>query len=473
MLVKKYRGSLSGEHGDGRLRGEMIPAMMGAEVYALFERIKEAFDPDDVFNKGKITATPVMNEFLRYEQDLPKAEINTFFNYDKQENILKLTEKCSGSGDCRKTELTGGTMCPSYMATRLEKNTTRARANILRQYLTAQTPKGALLPENVFLNHHDTASKKAGKIAADEVKEVFDLCLSCKGCKSECPSGVDVGKLKAEFYQHYYQTYGVPFRSIMIGNFTKLTALASKLPWVYNFLVTNTLTSNLMKKVMGFAPKRSLPKLASQTLEKWQKTRNNRLINIADPKTNRTKRMKKILLFCDEFTNYNDVEIGKKFILLFEKLGYEVQIPKHIESGRAYLSKGLLIEAQKIAIQNVNLLFEAIQDGTAIIGIEPSAILTLRDEYLELVPKEMLPMAEKVAENSYLFEEYFAQEIDKKNIKSEFFSQEKKLIKLHGHCYQKALSSLTPSKKLLSLPANYEVHMIPSGCCGIDRKSVV
>ncbi len=468
LLVKKYKGSLSGEHGDGRLRGEFIPSIMGPEIYALFERIKEAFDPNGIFNHGKITDTPPMNEFLRVSQDQAKANIVTYFNYDKQESILRLTEKCSGSGDCRKTELTGGTMCPSYMATRLEKNTTRARANMLRQYLSNQTPKGNLLPDNIFVPETDKKAISAGKVAADEVKEVFDLCLSCKGCKAECPSSVDVGKLKAEFYQHYFDKYGTPLRTLMIGNFTKLTKIASKIPWAYNFLMNNAITGSIAKKIMGFAPKRSIPNIANVTLEKWQTRRKPNEKDLINPKTGRAnERKKKILLFCDEFTNYNDVEVGQKFILLFEKLGYQVVIPTHIESGRTFLSKGMLREAQNIAIKNVNLLFEAIQDGTAIVGIEPSAILTLREEYLELVPKEMLPMAEKVAENTYLFDEYFAQEIDKKNIKKDKFSTEKKLIKLHGHCYQKALSSLTPSKKVLSLPDNFEVQLIPSGCCGM------
>ena len=432
LLVKKYGGSLSGEHGDGRLRGEFIPLMMGEKNYALFREVKTLFDPKGIFNKGKIIDSPPMNEFLRYEADQTTPKHETIFDFSKQESILRLAEKCSGSGDCRKTEITGGTMCPSYMATRSEKDTTRARANVLRQYYTNEK-----------------------NIKQESVKEVLDLCLSCKGCKSECPSSVDVGKMKAEFLQQTYDKKGVPFRSKLIGTFTKQMRLASIAPWAYNFLFKTEFTRRIANRIVGFHPDRTIPLLHRITLNEWTKK------NVS-PKSN-----KKVFLFCDEFTNYNDVEVGKKAIFLLQKLGYEVIIPNHVESGRTYLSKGMVREAQKIAIQNVELLKDIITENTPIIGIEPSAILTLRDEYLELVPENLKEAAEKIAKNSFQFDEWFAREIDKGNIKKEAFSTEKKLIKLHGHCHQKALSSLTPTKKSLSLPANYEVHLIPSGCCGM------
>ncbi|SDM54210.1 FAD-binding and (Fe-S)-binding domain-containing protein [Siphonobacter aquaeclarae] len=440
-LVKKYNGSLSGEHGDGRLRGEFIPQMMGEQVYGLFREVKQLFDPEGLFNAGKIVDTPPMNQFLRYDADKPVRKINTYFDFSGQENILRLAEKCSGSGDCRKTELSGGTMCPSFMATRKEHDTTRARANILREFLTRSDKK----------NPFDHA----------EIKDVMDLCLSCKGCKSECPSSVDVAKLKAEFLQHYYDAHGVPFRSRMIGNFTALSRIGSKTPGLYNWMMTSKLPSTVIKKVMGFAPGRSMPEMAPQTLRKWFAENEARLNS-----TGRVK-FKRILFFCDEFTNYNDVEVGKKAILLLSGLGYKIEIPYHVESGRTYLSKGMVKQAKAIAIQNVKLLSEAIREGAPIIGLEPSALLTLRDEYLELVPSELQEQARQVAERAFIFDEFLAQEIDKKNIKSDQFTAAKRLIKLHGHCHQKALSSLTHTKKILSLPVQYEVHMIPSGCCGM------
>lgn len=456
-LVKKYNGSLSGEHGDGRLRGEFIPFMMGERNYALFKEVKQVFDPKGIFNKGKIVDTPPMNQFLRYEADKPKPQFDTIYDFSKQESILRLAEKCSGSGDCRKTEITGGTMCPSYMATRSERDTTRARTNMLRQYFT----------NNSTINHSITQSPNHS-VSKEEVKEILDLCLSCKACKSECPSSVDIAKMKGEFLQSYYDEKGIPFRTKLIGNFTKQMKLASIAPSVYNFLFKTESIRRVANKLVGFHPDRTMPLLGPETLREWfvktkdkrQKTRN---------KTNSKLETKnqKLYLFVDEFTNYNDVEVGKKLVLLLERLGYEVLIPNHVESGRTYLSKGMIREAKKIAIQNVNLLKDIVSSETPIIGIEPSAVLTLRDEYLELVPKELLPDAEKLAQNTYLFDEWFANEIDKGNIKKESFTDKKQLIKLHGHCHQKSIASLTPTKKALSLPANYEVHLIPSGCCGM------
>ncbi|MBA4853715.1 FAD-binding and (Fe-S)-binding domain-containing protein [Emticicia sp. BO119] len=437
-LVKKYGGSLSGEHGDGRLRGEFIPFMMGDKNYNLFRQVKQIFDAKGVFNKGKIVDTPPMNEFLRYEADKSVAAQKTIFDFSKQESFLRLAEKCSGSGDCRKTEITGGTMCPSYMATRSERDTTRARANILRQYLT------------------NTSETK--EVGCNETKEILDLCLSCKACKSECPSSVDIAKMKGEFLQQYYDEHGIPFRSKLIGTFTKQMRLASLTPWGYNFIFKTGFTRRIANRIVGFHPDRTMPLLHSQTLRSWYKNARE----VRDFTST-----KKVYLFCDEFTDFNDVEIGRKLILLLQKLGYQVIIPNHQESGRTYLSKGMIREAQKIAIENVNMLKDLVIDEVPIIGIEPSAILTLRDEYLELVPSNLQEAAQKIADNTFIFEEWFSREMDRGNIKNEAFTTEKRLIKLHGHCHQKALSSLTPSKKSLSLPANYEVHLIPSGCCGM------
>ena len=242
-LVVKHQGSLSGEHGDGRLRGEFIPDVLGHKAFELTKQTKKIFDPKNIFNANKIVDTPPMNEYLRYEPNKQVRKIDTVFDFSRQENILRLTEKCSGSGDCRKSHLSGGTMCPSYMATRREKDTTRARANILRQFLTDSTK------ENPFDNK--------------EIKEVMDLCLSCKACKSECPSSVDVAKLKAEFLQHYYKANGVPFRTWIIGNFTQTQQLGIMMPAIYNAVVKNKILSDLVKQTIGFAKDRSCPQLAT------------------------------------------------------------------------------------------------------------------------------------------------------------------------------------------------------------------
>lgn len=438
-LVKKHQGSLSGEHGDGRLRGEFIKDVLGTEVYELLKEVKQLFDPLGIFNANKIVDTPPMNEFLRYEADKQIKPVKTIFDFSKNESILKLAEKCSGSGDCRRTHISGGTMCPSYMATRQEKDTTRARANILRQFLSNDTG------DNPF-NHQ-------------EIKEVMDLCLSCKACKSECPSSVDVAKMKAEFLQHYYDANGVPFRTKMIANFTKSQRLAAIAPAVYNALISNNFTGKLIKKVVGFAPDRSLPKVGKTTLRSWKKQH--------DKKQAPQSKARKVYLFCDEFTNYNDVEIGQTTVKLLEKLGYEVIIPEHLESGRTYLSKGLLREAKVLANKNVALLADLVDIDAPLLGVEPSALLTFRDEYPELVDADLVRKAKHLAQNSFLVEEFLWNEFEAKKINVDQFTSDHQLIKLHGHCYQKSLNALAPTEKILSMPSNYKVEVIPSGCCGM------
>jgi FAD/FMN-containing dehydrogenase/Fe-S oxidoreductase len=436
-LVKKYQGSLSGEHGDGRLRGEFIPQMVGVKNYQLFKDIKSSWDPGNIFNPGKIVDTPPMNEHLRYEPGQRTPSFPTLFRFHDQD-ILQHAEQCNGSGDCRKTHLSGGTMCPSYMATRNEKDTTRARANILREFLT----------------HSDKANRYDNK----EIYEVMDLCLSCKGCKSECPSNVDVAKLKAEFLQHYYDANGVPMRSRMIASFSQSAKLGMVAPSVYNFFVKQ----KWVKKMVGFAPERSMPKLQKRTLKKWFRDQAGAYGWEGSLSTGR-----RVFLFCDEFTNYNDVEIGKKAVLLLERLGYSVVIPEHLESGRTWLSKGLVRKAKTIADQNVRMLAELISEETPLVGIEPSAILTFRDEYPDLVADELLADARELAKNSFLIDDFLAREIGRGNIRVDQFTREKRKVLLHGHCQQKAMLSVAGSVKALSLPENYTVSVVPSGCCGM------
>ncbi|MNS21591.1 Anaerobic glycerol-3-phosphate dehydrogenase subunit C [compost metagenome] len=438
-LVKKYNGSLSGEHGDGRLRGEFIEQMIGKKNYQLLKEVKYAWDPRNIFNPGKIVDTPPMDTMLRYKPGQQTPAFQTFFRYYNQD-VLQHVEQCNGSGDCRKSHLAGGTMCPSYMATRNEKDTTRARANVLRTFLTN--------------------SEQLNRFDHKEIKEVMDLCLSCKGCKSECPSNVDMAKLKAEFLQHYYDANGVPFRSRLIANFSKIAKLGALVPAAYNFFMTNKVVSKVVKKATGFAIERSMPTLYHTTLRSWF---NNRSHSVSDQNADK----KKVYFFCDEFTNYQDTEIGIKAILLLEHLGFEVIIPKHEESGRAQLSKGLLRDARKNAQQNVNLLKNVITADTPLVGVEPSAILTFRDEYVDLVDDEQLADAKKLAANAYLIDEFLAQQIKKGNIHKEQFTKESKQIKLHGHCQQKAWSALSATQELLSFPEHYQVETIPSGCCGM------
>jgi FAD/FMN-containing dehydrogenase/Fe-S oxidoreductase len=474
QLVKKYNGALSGEHGDGRLRGQFIPVVMGPEVYNLFKQVKHIFDDQGLFNKGKITDTPDMLSNLRYAEkepisaapgpisltpgsapQTPGSAPQTIFDFSPEEGILRLTEKCSGSGDCRKTHITGGTMCPSYMATRNEMDTTRARANVLRQYLNKR-------PEILG----------QGK-EAEIVKDVLDLCLACKGCKTECPSSVDVTKLRAEFLHHYQKENGIPFRTRMIGAFSTQMRLASKFAPVYNALVRNRLFRKTINRLLGFHPKRSLPEVAGLTLKDWHRKRNRPENRPGGKSENRPSHnpghqpRKTVYLFCDEFTNYNDAETGKKTILLLEHLGYQVLIPEHTDSGRAYLSKGLLLQARACAEQNVNALHDLITEETPLIGIEPSAILSFRDEYKSLLDSEGQKKANALSPHVYLFEEWFYKEMQRGNIQPASFTTANKQIILHGHCHQKALSDMHMAQAILSLPENFSVRVLPTGCCGM------
>jgi len=323
------------------------------------------------------------------------------------------------------------------MATRSERDTTRARANILRHF------------------YSNIETHKSGELYA-EVLDVLDLCISCKGCKSECPSSVDITKMKAEFLQQYYDRNGVPTRAKLVANFSKQMKLASIAPWVYNSVFGTPALRRVANEAVGFHPERTMPILAKTTLLSWWKKRRSKVSS-----------KKSVYLFCDEFTNYNDVEIGQKLILLLEQLGYEVVIPTHVESGRTYLSKGLVREAKKIAITNVSLLKDLVTEETPVIGIEPSAILTLRDEYIDLVPPEQVEDAKQIARNTFLFDEWFAREIMRGNITKESFTKASKHMVLHGHCHQKVLSSTQFTINCLSLPDNYTVQEIPSGCCGM------
>jgi FAD/FMN-containing dehydrogenase/Fe-S oxidoreductase len=437
-LTKRYGGSLSGEHGDGRLRGEFLPLMVGKKNYALFQAIKHSWDPTGIFNPGKITGAPPMDASLRYEPDQVVRELPTVLNFSESRGILRAAEQCNGSGDCRKSHLMGGTMCPSFMATRNERDTTRARANILREVLTR--------------------SPKANPFDSDEIAAVMDLCLSCKGCKSECPSNVDVARLKAEWLQHFHDARGVPLRSRLIANFSRSMALASLVPSAYNFIVTNPWTASLFKRVAGFASGRSMPKLHSPTVRRWHRAHGNQ----HGPCPNG-----RLFLFCDEFTDYNDTEAGIKAVQLLNRLGYEVIIPNHVDSGRAQISKGLLRDAQRLAIRNVELLKDVITLETPLVGIEPSAILGFRDEIPDLVPQHLVDGAKGLAKHALLIDEFIVREADNGRIPRDAFSVDAREIKLHGHCHQKALASVATTVKALELPLNYKVQLIPSGCCGM------
>ncbi|SHI87205.1 FAD-binding and (Fe-S)-binding domain-containing protein [Algibacter luteus] len=437
QLVKSYRGSMSGEHGDGIVRSEFIEFMIGQDNYNILKRIKFVFDPENIFNPGKIVNALPMDANLRYVSDRQEPEIETLLDFSKSLGILREAEKCNGSGDCRKLPEFGGTMCPSYRATRNEKDTTRARANALREFLTN--------------------SEKINKFNHTELKDVFDLCLSCKACSSECPSSVDVASLKAEFQYQYQKENGVPFRSKLFAYNNRFNGIGSKVPKLSNFVFSNPILASLIKKSIGIASKRSLPLISNISLDKYLKSIDSQIYN--------KDYIKKIYLFNDEFTNHLDTSIGIDTLELLTALNYQVEVVKNEESGRSFLSKGLLKQAKDFANKNVSIYKDLISEDTPLIGIEPSSILTFKDEYLKLADDKT--SAEAIAKHCFLIEEFIQQEIDLGNITPDQFTTQEQTIKFHGHCHQKASSNQLSSFKVLNLPKNYKVTIIPSGCCGM------
>jgi len=437
-LVKKYRGSMSGEHGDGRLRGEFISIIIGEKNYELLKQIKHCWDPENILNPGKITDTKPMNTFLRYSPGQITPSLETYYDFSQTDGVIRAVENCNGSGDCRKSDIIGGLMCPSFMATHDEKNTTRARANILREFLT----KEASDP----WNHK-------------EIYEILDLCLSCKGCKSECPSNVDIAKLKSEFLQHWNDKHGISLRTRMIANIHIINKVGSIFPTLFNFFAANQFFSFLLKRITGFAPKRSIPLIYRTTLRNWI-SKNLKDINPKSPKG-------KVCLFIDEFTDFNDTETGIKAIKLLTSLNYEVITMKNDVTARTFISKGMLRKARKAIRKNIILFSEIINDKLPLIGIEPSGILGFRDEYPDLAGSDLRESALKLSKHCYLIDEFISMEFKAGRIKREEFTDSEKELLLHTHCQQKAIASSAPTIEALSIPKNFKIREIRSGCCGM------
>lgn len=435
QLVKRYRGSMSGEHGDGIVRSTFIEEMIGAENYQLLQTIKTAFDPYNIMNPGKIVNPLPMDANLRYIPERTEPSIETKLNFEDSQGILRHAEQCNGSGDCRKGETAGGTMCPSYRATKDEKDTTRARANALREFLTH--------------------SGKPNRFDHEELKTVFDLCVSCKGCKTECPSGVDVAALKAEWQYQYRKNHRTSLRDYLFAYNHQAQLWLKKTHPFSTLLIENKLSQALLKKVMGVAPQRALPKVASENIFSAYKHLRKRYHPTG----------KKVYFFVDEFTETLDTHIGIDALEVLLRLNYDVHPLKHKESGRALLSKGFLDKAKKCANANVAYFSAHITAETPLIGLEPSAILTFRDEYLRLADDRNT--AKRLSESVFLIDEFIASEVHKGHITPTAFTKSTKTIKLHGHCHQKALSSVADTFTLLNLPQNYTVRIIPSGCCGM------
>jgi len=432
-LVKKYGGSLSGEHGDGRVRAEFIPKMVGRKNYELLREVKRLWDPDNIFNPGKIVDPDPLDIDFRYESNQKPFEYGTFLDFSAEGDMLALAEKCNGSGDCRKLPSTGATMCPSYHATRDEKDSTRARANLLREVLTRS-------PHRAF-PFDDT-----------EIHEVLDLCLSCKACKRECPSSVDMASLKMETDYQFYLRNGVPRRNKFFGLFHRQAKLGSKFAPLSNALLNVGPLERSFKRFLGIALQRSIPRFSGK-----RATSLIRKYNSKKPE---------FVLYIDEFTQYQDAHVALAAAEFFHALGYEFR-SIYLPSARACLSKSLLKEAKHLANNVLTELEFAVENDLPIVGLEPSGILGFRDEFLRLFRDERHSKAKKLASRVKTFEEFVADEINRGRVKKECFNHREVNIELHLHCHQKALSHPIHSLEVLNFPPGHQAVKIPSGCCGM------
>lgn len=431
LLVRKYRGSLSGEHGDGRLRGEFIPMVYGQAVYELMRQVKQCWDPDGVFNMHKIVDTPPMDESLRYDVNQQYACSDT--------DLMCSIEQCNGAGDCRKSTLIGGTMCPTFKLTHDELLSTRARANILREVLTRGLPDNA-----------DTTE-------ANALEEMLYSCLACKGCHGECPSNVDMTAIRARVLQMLYRKHGTPFRSWMVTHMADVERLGHVVWPLYNLFASWGFSSAIIKHIVSFSQERAIPTLSPRTMRQLIL---NSKFRIQNPKGT-------VYLFADEFTNFQEAQLGLTFARLLTHLGYSVEVPRHVESGRAAISKGSLDTAAHFARSNVALLKDKITDDTPLVGIEPSCILSFRDEYPELVPEAMRADAERLGRNCLLFDEFIMREVAKGIITPDQFKPDTLEVWLHGHCHQKAIVGIDKTAAMLRLLPGCHLHVIPSSCCGM------
>ena len=486
LLVKKYKGSLSGEHGDGRLRGEFIQLLYGDEVYALMKDLKKCWDPLQVFNLHKIVDTLPMDSMLRFEvgqryaieKELIKKDSSstlrqaqgpkTYYNWKAAFDECKVEgatgarnqlhalmcsiEQCNGAGDCRKSNLIGGTLCPAFKVSGDETKATRARANVLREILTRGCESEAFTVANCVPQFENILKSK-------ELAEVLDSCLACKGCRSECPSNVDMTRLRSEILQQKYDINGMPLRSFAVSWMATVEQLGHLVWPLYNFFASWKFSSNIIKRSVKFSTERDIPTLSRITMRKAVKK------ECRQHKGQSTKG--KVYLFADEFTNFQEAELGLTFAKLLLHLGYKVEIPKHVESGRAAISKGNLKLAKKFALKNVNLLKDKITAQTPLVGIEPSCILSFRDEYPDLVPAELRSQAQELGRNSLLFDEFIVREVKTGHISTEDFKSNAVEIWLHGHCHQKALVGTEKTVAAFKLLQGAKIHVIPSGCCGM------
>jgi FAD/FMN-containing dehydrogenase/Fe-S oxidoreductase len=429
-LVVEFKGAMSGEHGDGLVRSHWNRELFGPQLYSAFREVKAAFDPAGIMNPGKIVEAPAMTEHLRYGPSYAAASLTTRFDFTRDGGMSGAIEQCNGMGACRKTD--SGTMCPSYMATRDEEHSTRGRANALRAALTGK------------LNE---------PYPGPRLHEALDLCLECKACKTECPAGVDMAKLKYEFLAHYNARHGVRLRARVFAGIAQLSRLGSATAPVSNWILQSALFRRVVQPALGIHPDRRLPRFARRTFADWL---------AANRPAARGAGTADVILFNDTFTNYNEPRIGISALGLIESAGARVAVPDVVCCGRPMISKGLLDEARRCAARNTALLAPLLARGASVVACEPSCLLTLRDDYPDLLDT---PEARRVAERAVLLEEYLLERLEAGAWRPE--AQELRTVYVHGHCHQKSLVGTGPMLRVLRQVSGLEVREIDSGCCGM------
>jgi FAD/FMN-containing dehydrogenase/Fe-S oxidoreductase len=429
-LVLEFNGAMSGEHGDGLARSHFNKKLFGPVLYEAFRQVKSAFDPKNLMNPGKIVESPAMTESLRISPAYKTWQPQTTLDFTGQGGFARAVEMCSGMGECRKK--LDGTMCPSYMGTLDEEHSTRGRANALRVVLSGKVPQ------------EDFTSKR--------LYEVMDLCLECKACKAECPSNVDMAKLKYEFLDHYHRANGLPLRNRLFGGIERLNRIGSQFAPVSNWIARSALNRWFMEKLTGIDRRRPLPQFAGVTFEDW----------FAEHKAEGEGGKGEVVLFHDTFNNFNTPNVAICATRLLERLGYQVRLVNKRCCGRPMISKGMLEEAKNSAAWNVDQLAGYAQNGVPIVGLEPSCLLTLRDEYPEFLRTND---GKRVSESSFLLEEFLLRELSAGKLSLASSSGKRKAL-LHGHCHQKALVGTAPTVAVLK-SAGFEVSEVDSGCCGM------
>jgi len=442
-LVMEFGGALSGEHGDGRLRSPLLERFYGKSICDGFRRIKAIFDPEHRMNPGNIIASTRMTDCLRVKPaqrllDVPRVE--TYFRYERERGLGAAVELCNGAGVCRKTD--DGAMCPSYRATRDERHSTRGRGNALRLAITGQ-----LSPDGSAPAWNDP-----------ETLETLDLCLSCKACKAECPSNVDLAKLKAEYLaQSHRQAGGAPLRDRVFGHVRRLNRIGSFMPGITNALVRIGPLRAMLNRVLGLDPRRTLPPFAP-SLYRWYRSRPSPASSEAPT----------VVLLPDCFTVYNEPHVGRAAILTLEALGYRVLLPKLGCCGRALISNGLLADAVKTCRETADALWACAQHAVAVVGCEPSCVAAITDDWLDLNMDVDPNRLGRLAEMSMLVEDFIETRWDSHPRRPTLRPTPRgRSILLHGHCHQNALWGLTSVERLLRRTTDAAVNVVDAGCCGL------